>query len=204
MGFKYARCYNLKMEEIEVKFLDINQKEMEKRLLDLGATKIFDKIFKRKVFDYSDLRLDKIGAYIRLRGEGDKITLTYKRRIGMTDDGTNDKGMEEIEVAVSDFDSVTTILEKIGLTEKLNEEQRRIRYTLDSINYDIDFWPLLKPYLEIEASSWNKVNKAIRLLRLNPDDKKIFTTMQIYELSGIDEMEYKKLTFKECIKKKLK
>lgn len=196
-----AGDYNLKMEEIEVKFLNIDREKIEKNLVAVGATKIFDRLLKRKVFDYPDLRLDDVGAYIRLRDEEDKITLAYKRRIGMAEDGSNDEGMEEVEVNVSNFDDTAAILEKIGLTEKLNEEQRRIRYSLGSINFDIDIWPLLIPYLEIEAKSWTQVNSAIKLLGLNPKDGKIFTTMQVYELENIDELGYKKLTFKEQIKK---
>ena len=53
------------MEEIEVKFLTINQQEIENKLVKIGATKVFDRIFKRKVFDYPDLKLDNIGAYVR-------------------------------------------------------------------------------------------------------------------------------------------
>lgn len=189
------------MEEIEVKFLNINIEEIEKKLTELGAVKEYDRIFKRKIFDYPDLRLDDIGAFVRLRNEGNRIALTYKRRIGMTDDGTNDEGMEEIETTVENFDNTSLILEKIGLTEKLNEEQRRIHYTLNGISFDIDIWPLLNPYLEIEAQSWEEINQAIEKLGLNPEEKKIFTTMQVYELEGIDELEFKKLTFEEQIKR---
>ncbi|PIS22987.1 hypothetical protein COT49_02775 [candidate division WWE3 bacterium CG08_land_8_20_14_0_20_40_13] len=143
------------MEEIEVKFLTINQQEIENKLVKIGATKVFDRIFKRKVFDYPDLKLDNIGAYVRLRDEGETITLAYKRRIGMAKDGLNDKGLEEIEIIVSDFDNASVILEKIGLKEKLNEEQRRIRYSLgtrDWMQYGkklVIGYPIPKSFSEI-------------------------------------------------------
>ena len=47
------------MEEIEAKFLDINPQKIEKTLLSLGAKKVFDRVFKFRVFDYPDLRLHK-------------------------------------------------------------------------------------------------------------------------------------------------
>ena len=101
------------MEEIEVKFLNIDSDSIEKKLIKIGAKKIFEKLYKRKVFDYSDLRLDKAGAFLRLRDEGDKITMAFKQRLGMgVDCNTNDKGMEEIEVIVDDFDKVSQILLK--------------------------------------------------------------------------------------------
>ncbi len=46
------------MKEIEVKFLDINPDLMEQKLIKIGAKKVFDRIFKVKVFDWSDLRLN--------------------------------------------------------------------------------------------------------------------------------------------------
>lgn len=191
------------MEEIEVKFLNIDPKLIEEKLKNLGAQKIFEKLYKRKVFDYPDLRLDKAGAYIRLRDEGDKITLTFKQRLGIkTHDGkTNDDGMEEVEVSVSDFKGAAEILEKVGLKEKFYEENKRIRYKLDDIEFDIDFWPGLEPYLEIETISWERIDDAIKMLGLDQKDKKIFSTYQVYQLNGINENDYQEITFKGMIKK---
>jgi len=191
------------MEEIEVKFLNIDPKETEKKLKEAGAEKVFDKVYRRKVFDYPDLRLNDRGAYLRLRDEGDKITLTLKQRLGVKshDGKTNDEGMEEIEIKVSDFEKTAELLTKMGLKEKFYEENRRIRHQLDDIEFDIDFWPLLDPYLEIEAPSWEKIDEAIKLLKLDPKDKKIFSTYQVYQLKGIDENDYQILTFEKTIKK---
>jgi len=191
------------MQENEVKFLNIDPEEIEKRLEEIGAEKIFDKIYKRRVFDNPDLSLNKKGAYLRVRDEGDKVTFTFKQRLGIkSHDGTqNDDGMEEIEVEVSDFEKTAEIILKLGLIEKFYEENRRIRYKLKSIEFDIDFWPLLEPYLEIEAPSWKEVDKGIELLGLDPKNKKIFSTFQVYQLSGINELDYKILTLEKAIKK---
>jgi adenylate cyclase class 2 len=191
------------MEEIEVKFLNINPDLIQKKLKEIGAKKVFERLYKRKAFDYEDLRLDKDGAWIRIRDEGDKITLGFKKRIGINVDGKgNDKSMEEIEVEVNDFEKTADILLKAGFIEKHYAENKRIRYQLDDIEFDIDFWPQLNPYLEIEAPSWERIDEAILLLGLNPKDKKVFSTYQIYELKGIDLNDYKKITFDEIIKKK--
>ena len=190
------------MEEIEVKFLDINPKKIEEKFKNIGAQKVFDDLYRRKVFDYPDLRLDKAGSWIRLRDEGDKVTLALKQRIGIgADEKTHDKSMEEIEVEVSDFDKTAEILLRAGFIQKHYVENRRIRYQLDDIEFDIDFYPLIEPYLEIEAPSWEKINEAISLLGFNPEDKKIFSTYQIYELKGIDFNDYKEVTFKRTVKK---
>jgi adenylate cyclase, class 2 len=191
------------MEEIEVKFLNIDSVLMEGKLEAIGAKKMFEKLYKRRIFDYPDLRLNKKGAWIRLRDEGEKITLTYKERIGMkTFDGkTNDDSMEEIEINVNDFEKTAEMLNKIGFIEKFYQENKRIRYRLNDIEFDIDFWPQLDPYLEIEAPSWEKIDEAIKLLELNPEDKRIFSTTQIYKLKGIEDIDYKEITFKGLIKR---
>ncbi len=185
------------MEEIEVKFLDINVDEITQKLESLGATKVFERDYRRKVYDYPDLRLNADNAWIRIRDEGDQITLGYKKRLGTTanDGSSNDGGMEEVELVVSDFDKMALFLDKIGLALKFYEENKRIRYELDGVEYDIDFWPQLNPYLEIEAKSWDNIDKAIQLLDLNPDDKKVFSTYQIYKMNGIDPLDYIENTF---------
>jgi len=191
------------MEEIEVKFLNIDTASMENKLKAIGAEKVFERLYKRRVFDYPDLRLHKKGAWIRLRDEGEKITLTYKERIGMkTFDGkTNDDSMEEIEIEVSDFEKTAELLNHIGFNEKFYQENRRIRYQLKDIEFDIDTWPQIEPYLEIEVTSWEKIDEAIKLLGLNPKDKKIFSTTQVYKLKGIEDIDYKEITFKGMVKR---
>jgi len=191
------------MEEIEVKFLNINPKLIEKKLKKIGAKKVFEKLYKRRVFDYPDLRLDKQGAWIRLRDEGEKKMLAFKQRVGVeTHDGkTSYKSMEEVEVEISNLEKTAEILSKIGLKEKHYVENKRIRYQLGNIEFDIDSFPKLEPYLEIEASSWQEIDKAIKLLGLNPKDKKIFSTYQVYRLKGINVNDYKEITFKKMVKK---
>jgi len=148
---------------------------------------------KERLLDYPDFRLDKKGSWIRLRHEGDEITLAFKQRLGIGKD--NDEGMEEIEFVVSDFEQAEHFLLSIGLIRKGYQENKRIRYQLGNIEFDIDLWPKLNPYLEIEAPSWKEIDKAIVLLGLNPEEKRIFSTNQIYELEGINLNEYIKVTF---------
>jgi len=191
------------MEEIEVKFLDINVEDIEKKLADIGAKKEFHRLYKVRAFDYPDLRLNSCGAWIRLRDEGDKIRLAYKERLGFTGHKgeENDQGMKEIELVVESFDKTAKFLESIGLKEKFREEKRRTRYLFDGIEFDIDEAPALKPYLEIEAKSWTEIDRAIELLELDPADKKIFSAYQVYQLAGINQNDYAIITFDKMVKK---
>ncbi len=191
------------MEEIEVKFLNINPEALQAKLAKIGAKKAGEYFYRRRVFDYPDLRLNAEGAWLRLRDEEDRITLTFKKRLGITshDGTTSDEGMEEVEIEVNDFDKTALLLEKLGFQEKFYIENKRIRWMKDDIEFDLEFWPELEPYLEIEAPSWEKIDEAIKLLELDPKDKKIFSTNQIYALQGIDELDYSRITFDGLVKR---
>lgn len=193
------------MEEIEIKYLDIDRVDIEQKLINLGATKVGDYHYRRVVFDYPDFRLDKDASWVRLRDEGDKITLSFKKRLGESaaqDKSTgNDEGMYERETVVINFEATRDILLKIGLIEKMYQENKRTRYVLDDIEFDIDTWPLLNPYLEIEGPSWEKVYEASEKIGFNREEAKIFSTNQIYRLQGLDDRNYIKLTFTEQVER---
>lgn len=192
------------MEEKELTFIDIDTDKIKDKLVKLDAEKVGDFHFKRIVFDYPDFRLDKESAWIRLRDEGDKITLSFKQRLGdnLRDKLTGDDGMYEREIIVNDFEATREILLKIGLIEKMYQENKRSKYVLNGVECDIDIWPLLDPYLEIEGSDWENVYKVVDALGLEREDAKKFSTTQIYRLKGLDDRNYTRLTFSEQIERK--
>ena len=191
------------MEEIEVKFLNIDKDHVAQKLVAIGAEKVGDFSYRRIVFDFPGFPLNEKSAWVRLRDEGDRIALSFKQRIGATshDGSTSDTGMEEVEVVVSDFEKTATFLRRIGMIDKFYQENKRTRYKKGDVEFDIDSWPALKPYLEIEAKSWEAIDKAIAELGLDPKDKKIFSTNQIYNMEGIRELDYIRMSFTEMIKR---
>lgn len=190
------------MEEFEIKFLNVDKDALEQKLVSLSAKKIGDYHYRRVNFDYPDFRLDKQGAWLRLRDEGERVTLTFKQRIGWDKtSGKNDEGMYEKETIVTDFDATREILLKTGLIEKMYQENKRTRYVLDGVECDIDSWPLLNPYIEIEGDSWDKVYTLAEKLGFKKEDAKIFSANQIYKLQGLDDRNYLKLTFDEQIER---
>ena len=190
------------MEEIEVKFLNIDKEAIAQKLVSIGAKKAGDYLYRRQVFDYPDFRLDRQGAWIRIRDEGNRIMLSYKERLGREQgsDG-NDLGMREIEIEVGDFQKTAGFLYALGLVNKFYFENKRTRYVKDGIEFDIDEWPLLAPYLEIEAGTMEEVEKAIGWLGLKKEDAKRFSTTHVYALAGINDKDYVKLTFAEAVKR---
>ncbi len=190
-------------EEIEVKFLNINPAELEKKLAAIGAKRVGEFFYLAYSFDYPDWRLDKEHSWLRLRTDGKESTLTFKKRIGVKASGgqANDDGMEEVEIKVDDFEKANLIIRKLGFIDKRYMEKKRVRWEKNGVEYDIDFWPELKPYLEIEADNWEKVDEAIKELGLNPAAKKIFSASQAYALNGINVNEYTRLAFDGLVKR---
>ena len=88
------------MEEFEIKFLEIDVSELEKKLLSIGANKVGEYDYNISLFDFSDLAMDKKHAWLKLRTDGRETTLSYKERIGVkSNDGSiPDDGMKEIEI----------------------------------------------------------------------------------------------------------
>ncbi len=191
------------MEEFEITYIDIDKSKIIKKLVELGAEKMGDYHYRRIVFDYPDFRLDKQSAWVRLRDEGDKTTLAFKQRLGknLRNNVSGDEGMDEYETEVKDFNATREILLKIGLIEKMYQENKRTRYNIDGVECDIDTWPLLDPYLEIEGPNWDKVYNIAEKLGLKREDGKKYSTNQIYRLKGLDDRNYTKLTFLEQVKR---
>lgn len=194
--------YTCFVQEIEIKFLNIDRINLEQKLISIGAKKVADYHYRRVLFDYPDFSLDNKGSWLRLRDEGDKITLAFKQRLGRnTHSLKGDEGMYERETTVGDFDAIREILLNTCLIEKMYQENKRTRYIFDGVECDIDTWPLLNPYLEIEGENWKKVYAVAERLGFKKEDAKIFSAHQVYKLQGIDDRNYTRLTFEEQIER---
>ena len=194
---------NANTQEIEAVFIEINKDEIEEKLKKVGAKKIKDIHYKITAYDFKDKRLDKDNSWVRLRDDGERVKMTFKKRLGVTsqDGTTNDSGMEEVEVAVDDYESTRLFLNKIGLIEKHETEKKRTRWQKGSVIFDIDTWPSIPTYLEIEANSWDDIDSGAKLLGLNPDDKKVCSANQIYMIYGMNMSDYQKIKFDRMVKK---
>ena len=69
------------------------------------------------------------------------------------------------------------------------------------MEFDIDEIAMIPPYLEIEAESWEDLDKSAKDLGLDPEKRKICSANQLYKMYGIDSNEYATINFDEVIKK---
>lgn len=186
-------------EELEAKMLDVDVPALEKKLAEIGAERIGDFSYRVTNFDFPGWPLKKDRAWVRLRTDGAKSTLAYKRHIGIADAQGNDDGMEEIEFEVSSFTETDTFLRKIGMVEKYTQDKRRTTWKRGDITYDIDTWPRIPTFLEVEGPTWEKVDAAVRELGYDPAQKKVGSVNGVYTHYGIEAHDYIRMTFDEFI-----
>jgi len=149
--------------EIEAKFIDIDKEKLCQKLIEKGAILEHPEILmRRKVYDYPDKRLNKIGGWVRVRDEGDKITLTYKKTSERTLQGT-----KEISIIVNDFEKTCEFLEAIGMMEKSYQETKRERWKYKGVEITIDTWPWIPTFIELEGSNEEIVKEVARDLELD-------------------------------------
>jgi adenylate cyclase class 2 len=155
------------VSEIEVKVLDIDAGRVRARLLELGATLVKKGRETNRMYDFADQRLWQQGGYVRVRDFNGRSTLTYKRRLP----GTLYKSSEELETDVTDPAMMGAILEALGVHLRRTDEKDRESYRLDRVLFEIDTWPTVPPYLEIEAPTEALVEEGLKLLGIPRDDK---------------------------------
>ncbi|MGD9569254.1 MAG: class IV adenylate cyclase [Sedimentibacter sp.] len=174
------------MKEREVKVLNIDKDEIEKKLINIGARLIKDENQINYRFDTVDGYLKRThNGYLRIRvtknllnGET-KNTLTFKRSLKRNTLRVN----EETETEISDWENAAKIIELLGYKQKRPGYKHRRSYSYDNIIFEIDTWDedtYSKPYLEIEMSKEEDLERAIKLLDL---DRSQVTTKPIDELS---------------------
>jgi adenylate cyclase class 2 len=149
--------------EIEAKFADIDIDEIRQALKKAGAVCAHPMRLMRRVL-IEEPHHEHEHAFIRIRDEGDKITLTFKRRSDPYEHGID--GVKELEVEVSDFDDVVAIFAEAGWKHKTFQESRRETWKLDGVEVVIDEWPWLNPYIEIEGETEAAIKAVTKKLGL--------------------------------------
>lgn len=167
--------------EIEVKVLGIVPKEIEEKLISLGAEKISRELQKNYTFAPQTGEFEK--GYLRIRESivDDKkapIELTFK-------EVKNDEEVRinnEFTVHIDSVSMMTSILEKMGVKLKYKGEKERISYRYKGQRFDIDIWDketYPHPYMEIEFTNQSKIDEILDDLDI---DKSRVTTKSISDL----------------------
>ena len=159
--------------EIECRLLDCNVADFISKLQSHNAKFVGDWLQIRNCYDFTPVREN---SWIRLRTNGSTTTLTIKEINSNKIDGT-----KESEIVVSDFDTTDEILNKLGYHARSRQENRRIQYILDNVEIDIDFWPMIPPYVEFEAKCEEDIISLCKKLNINFDNLVTLDVTSIYD-----------------------
>jgi len=147
--------------EIEAKFLNVDHDALRRKLKNLGA--VLEKplvTMRRTVFDYPDGRFEKNRSRLRVRDEGDKVTVTFKRV-------RPDQYSDEIETTAGSYDTMVEIFIAMGFQSISKQESKRETWRYRDAQITLDEWPWIKPYIEIEGSSEKQIKAIAEELGFN-------------------------------------
>jgi adenylate cyclase class 2 len=175
--------------EYEIRILNIDVDKVINNLLEMGATKVGEYNQRRYVYDLVKGNSDK---FIRVRDNGEKVTITYKDKTIRTISGT-----KELEMKIEDFDKANELLNILGYNNGHYVENKRITYKLEDAEVDIDTYPDIPTYMEIEGKDEETVRKYIDKLELNEYEQTCDSLVKVYKRYGIDITDKHDLVFKE-------
>ncbi|RCV52551.1 class IV adenylate cyclase [Marinitenerispora sediminis] len=164
--------------EYEAKILDVDPDAVAARILRAGGTELGTSLQRRYVYD---IEPGDTSRWIRLRDTGSEVTLTVKEI-----DSDEIGGTRETEIAVSDLETANVLLGKLGYSPKGYQENVRRSFVLAGARVEIDAWPLIPPYVEIEAVSRADVLRVAELLGYGEQHLTGENTVKVYARHGID------------------
>ncbi len=150
--------------EIETKVLDVDEQKLKKQLESLGAVKTKEN---RLVVDWYrplGIKEGEDAWFLRIRSYSDGThEVTWKAKSDIL--GTARKH-KEINFIISEPEKLSDLFQEIGLEKYAHQEKDRISYTLKDWSFDIDQYPQMPAYLEIEGTSEEHIKEAIAMLGL--------------------------------------
>ncbi|MFE1559770.1 class IV adenylate cyclase [Streptomyces sp. NPDC058734] len=161
--------------EYKAKFLAVDVTDLQDRLTRLDAVRAFPPtLLTRKIFENDYL---EGGAWLRLRNEGTRSTLTLKQ----VTDSTTIRGTTEIDTEIDDMHAMADILRRLGLREVRYQENYREQWRLGEVAFDFDTWPELPTFVEIEGPDEASVRQAAALLELDYAEARFGSVDEIYK-----------------------
>ena len=162
-------------KELEASILGVNKNQIRKKLLVLGATlKKKEGLMRRRNFSLPKEK-DIAGTWLRVRDEGDKITLSFKRCSNKQKINT----LEELCLQIDNFDIACEFLLSIGAKDRSYQETKRELWLYRGAEITIDTWPGMKPFIEVEGKSEKLIRSIIEELRFDYTKEAVFGSADI-------------------------
>ena len=195
---KFSIILNEFADLVDAKILNNIYKEMEiesfDSLLNYNSKKIIEIIDNSYTFNYEISNyLINPNKWIRLRKSNDEVELTVKHIYEKND--SKFQKVQEYEIKVSDLKEANELLESIGVVKRNYQEKIRYSFEYKNAQIEIDQWPLLEPYMEIECDDETLIQKLISELKFDNKEIVSLNTEQLYKRKNIDILKMSDLKF---------
>lgn len=171
--------------ENEIKILDVNVQELTELLEKLGAQKVFDD--NRIVTSFDDKQQN-------LQGQDVDIRITEEGSIKLSLDQKVNGKTSSIKLKVSRVQEMTDFLSVLGVTPVSKATSHRISYEFEGIDFDIDQFEHIPPFLEIDmGESVKDLHQVIKQLGLGGKEQVSLSTQEVFKKYGKDYLTLYKL-----------
>lgn len=114
----------------------------------------------------------------------ESTTLTIKHILKSNASGIQQ--MHETEILVNSIEETNELLENLGFYARSYQEKKRVKYILNNHEIDIDTWPKLPTYFEVEGNDKKDLEKILNLLGYSFEEAVSCTVDDIYNTIGLD------------------
>lgn len=199
--------YETALEKLKLLFFELDNLLTDKNKKELKKITNYDNLSclcsKKNLFDYLDNRKlinfikkfhNNSKKWIRVRQTNDKTTIAVKHILA--DNGTGLQQMLETEIEVPSIKEANGLLEALGYSYKSYQEKERITYVLDEYELDIDTWPGIPTYVEVEGKSEEDLENILNKLGYSMKDTISCTADEVYRKYGKSMFDNRELKFK--------
>lgn len=164
------------MMEVELKILEIDPAIITQKILQLGGVLVTpERIVATQKFDTTQGEIKNKKDLFRIRKNGETIEITYKLNRSQND---GFRRAEEIETTVGDWEKIQRIIYALGFVSTQYQEKKRTTFSLNQTLIEIDVFPSIPPYIEIEGEEEN-IKKTVSDLGYSIDDTSSLSATEV-------------------------
>lgn len=148
---------------------------------------------KKEMIDFVKQFYNNSKKWIRLRKTNKKTTIAVKHILA--DNDTYIQQMLETEIEVESMQKAKEFLQALGYSHKSYQEKIRKTYELEKYKIDIDTWPGIPTYMEIEGQDEEDLSYILNKLGYKIEDTISCTADDIYKKYGKTMFNQRELKF---------
>ena len=162
----------------------------------LDKENYMDYLNSKKLLEYVKKLSINPNKWVRLRDSNGKVTLAIKHIL--LSDASAIQQLMETEIEVTGFEETNEFLLQLGFVHKSYQEKKRIKYCLSNHEIDMDFWPGIPAFIELEGSSEKDIENVLNIIGYTLADTVSCTADEIYRMNGKDMFANRELRFDEA------